>query len=140
MAEVKKTVDENGVVIDSNGFPAYGTPGYTFTLAWHDEVKKDYLIVTNAVKTADIMNARAKGTTVYEIIDMYGGIDEVTAAYAGNEANAVYADASDVPEFAGDEAYDQVIKNLAKAVAAVQAQEAAKTTEQNEGQTGEESK
>lgn len=136
MADTKK-VNEEGVVVDSNGFPEYGTPGYQFELQWHDAKVKDYLIVTGCKKISEIMNARAKGTTVYEIIDMYGGIDEVTAAYAGNENKAVYADVSNVPEFADDSAYDSIIQDLAKAVAAQQAKTAAEAAKQNEGQTDE---
>lgn len=135
MATTKK-VNEDGIVLDENGFVPYGTPGYTFELSWHDERLKDYLVVTGCTKTKDIMKARAKGSTIYEIIDMYGGIDEVTAAYSVKEAQAVYADVSDVPEFADDSAYDKAIMELEKTVAALKAKQAAETAQQNEGQTG----
>lgn len=129
MSEVKKSVKEDGVI-------EYGTPGYTFELQWHDIAKKDELVVTGVHKTREIMNARAKGTTIYEIIDMYGGIDEVTAATQGQAEKAVYADVSDVPDFANDEAYEKIINDLAKAVAAQQAQKEASV----EGQVDEENK
>lgn len=133
MAEVKN-FDENGVIIDENGFHPYGTPGYIQILEWHDAQKRDYLVITSEQKESEVLAARAKGTTIYEIIDIYGGIDEVTAAYAGKEAYAIYDDVSDMPEFADDSAYDQVIKNLAKAVLAEQARQTATSNESKDAQ------
>ena len=78
-------------------------------LSWHDEAKRDYLVVTNANKFKDVMNARAKGTTVYELINLYGGIDNVTQAFA---ERGIYDDVSDVPEFGNDESYEAIINRL----------------------------
>ena len=92
--------------------PEYGTPGYEFDVIWHDEAKRDDLIVADAKPFAEVMNARAKGTTIYEMIDQFGGIDNLTQVLAVKEAEAVYADVSDVPEMANDAEYAGVLKKL----------------------------
>ena len=71
-----------------------------------------YKIVADAKPFAEVMNARAKGTTIYEMIDQFGGIDNLTQVLAVKEAEAVYADVSDVPEMANDAEYAGVLKKL----------------------------
>lgn len=92
--------------------PKYGTPGYTFDLAWHDESKRDYLVVVDAKKTSEIMNQRSKGTTIYDMINIYGGIDNVTAAFSDREREALFDDVSDMPEFGNDSEYTALVKRL----------------------------
>ncbi|QCS36637.1 hypothetical protein [Capybara microvirus Cap3_SP_550] len=129
----QKIIDTDGVV---NKLPEYGTPGYIFELAWHDEAKKDYLVVVDAKPEVEVMNARAKGVTPYDLISTFGGIDEVTQAFASKEASAVYADVSGVPEFASDDVYDSVIARLKADIAAYEASHA--KTDESSKETAEE--
>lgn len=90
--------------------PEYGDPRYIFTLAWHDEAKKDYLIIKDYKLKDEVMNARAKGTTIYELIDIYGGVDNVTEAFSAKDA--VYGDTTAIPEMANDESYNLMLQQL----------------------------
>lgn len=83
----------------------YGDPRYIFELGWHDEAKKDYLIVKDYKLKSEVMNARAKGVTIYELIDIYGGVDNVSEAFSKKENEALYADVSQFPEMASDDSY-----------------------------------
>lgn len=66
-------------------------------LRWHDEQAKDYLIVKEKHDRNEVMNARAKGVTPYELIALYGSVDNVAAAFPEN--GAFYGDASGIPEY-----------------------------------------
>lgn len=96
----------------SENIPQYGDPKYIFTLGWHDEKLRDYLVVVDYKKKDEVMAARAKGTTVYELIDIYGGVDEVSAAFSNKQNAAVYGDVSNLPEFANDESYNNLVEQL----------------------------
>lgn len=104
----------------------YGDPKFIQSLSWHDYDKRDYLIVKDNQKRSDVMNARAKGTTVYELIDIYGGVDAVTEAFAGNN-NGVYGDSTNIPEMANEESYQSMLNDLALKIKEMQ--EKASTTE-----------
>lgn len=103
----------------NDAIPKYGDPRFIFTLGWHDEAKKDYLVVVDYKKKNEVMNARAKGTTIYELIDIYGGVDNVSEAFSAKD-NAVYADVSNMPEFANDVSYQAIMEEIAAKVAELQ--------------------
>lgn len=107
-----------------NKLPEYGTPGYIFDVRWHDERERDYLVVVDAKPENEVMNARAKGTSVYELIEMYGGIDEVENVFTDK---GVYADVSVTPQFGNDEEYVGIINNLQAQLDALKASASDKT-------------
>lgn len=111
---------------DVSKLPEYGTAGYIFDVRWHDEKERDYLIVVDAKPEREIMNARAKGTTVYELLDMYGGIDEVEKVFTNK---GVMADVSATPQFANDFEYQGIINNLQKQLDEIKASASAKKEE-----------
>lgn len=92
--------------------PQYGDPKYIFTLGWHNEKERDYLVVVDYKKKDEVMAARAKGTTIYELIDIYGGVDEVSVAFSNKQNAAVYGDVSNLPEFANDESYNNLVEQI----------------------------
>lgn len=96
----------------SNVTPKYGDPNYIFTLKWHDQEKRDYLIVADAQPRSEVMAARAKGTTVYELIDIYGGVDAVSEAFSAKNEEMLYQDTTAIPEFCSDDAYAPFIERL----------------------------
>lgn len=96
----------------SNVAPKYGDPRYIFTLKWHDQEKRDYLIVADAQPRSEVMAARAKGTTVYELIDIYGGVDAVSEAFSAKNEEMLYQDTTGIPEMCSDDAYAPIIAQL----------------------------
>jgi len=92
--------------------PQYGDPKYVFTLGWHDINLRDYLVVTDYKLKSEVMNARAKGTTVYELIDLYGGVDNVSEAFSAKNEASLYGDGTLYPEFGNDESYAAALLDL----------------------------
>lgn len=89
--------------------PVYGEDGKIYLLKWNDESKRDELLISDVLNEKEVMKARAKGTTPYELIKLYGGIDEVSTAFANK---GVFADVSDVPEMQNDESYGPIMAKL----------------------------
>lgn len=65
-------------------------------LGWNDPEKKDFLVVVSSKPFKEVMEANAKGTRVYELIDLYGGVDGVEKVFPGTAS--MYGDCSDIPE------------------------------------------
>ncbi|QCS36135.1 hypothetical protein [Capybara microvirus Cap1_SP_137] len=98
-------------------------------LRWHDEQEKDFLIVQEKNDYYKRTAAAAKGVTIYEMIQIYGSVDAAAAATGEVPASAMI-DASDVPQFGGNVDLDALANLLlAKAQAAQQANNAAKTAQ-----------
>lgn len=106
--------------------PEYGTPGYIFDVRWHDEKERDYLVVVDAKPESEVMNARAKGTNVYDLLEMYGGIDEVEKVFT---SKGVMADVSATPQFGNDDEYSGIIYNLQKQLDELKAAKPVENTE-----------
>lgn len=84
------------------------------TLAWKDPDKKDELIIKDKKPFKDEMAARAKGTTIYELIDAFcpskepDAVKERISSVFPEKPGAHYGDYSKTPEFFNDE----VVKEL----------------------------
>ncbi|QCS36273.1 hypothetical protein [Capybara microvirus Cap1_SP_206] len=95
--------------LDDGSIVHYGDPRYIFDIGWNDESKKDFLIIKGAQPFNEVMDKRAIGTTLYELIDRYGGVDECSAAFS---EGGVYADVVGTPEFGNNESYAAVLHQL----------------------------
>ncbi|QCS36156.1 hypothetical protein [Capybara microvirus Cap1_SP_142] len=87
----------------------YGDPLYMFDLKWHDEKEMDYLMIVGVKPYCEAIEARAKGVTPYELIDTYGGIDNVETVLP---VKGQYLDVSEMPEIGNDLAYEQALNTL----------------------------
>lgn len=92
------------------------------TLAWANEDKRDNLIISDSVPFADEMASRAKGTTVYELIDSCcPSLDPqvvqstITKVFPETEG-AHYGDYSDVPEFFNGDIIDDLTNKINEAI------------------------
>lgn len=112
-----------------DNIPEYGDPKYIFTLGWKDESKKDELVVIDYQLKSEVMNARAKGTRVYELIDIYGGVDKVSEAFSAKN-NGVYADVSNYPQFSNDEEMSPLLEQLQKEIDDLKAKQAQQQAQQ----------
>lgn len=85
--------------------------GYICTLNWHDAEKHDFLIVTKKEKAVDVYAAEAKGQTPYELIQIYGGVDGVQAAFPGDGTQG-YGDFTQNPEIINEESLQKLANDL----------------------------
>ena len=76
------------------------------TLCWDDLDKKGNLVIQSKQPIKEVMAARAKGTTPYELIDLYGSAKGVSEAFP--DRGGQYGDFSDVPEMFNQEAIDRI--------------------------------
>lgn len=100
--------------------------GYIVTLEWHDVEKHDFLVVVDYKKESDVNGAAAKGITPYELIDLYGGPEEVLQQFPGKDPS-VYGDFTNTPEVLNE----YTLEELAKAINAKLARDKAKLDSEN---------
>lgn len=79
-------------------------------LGWNEPEKRDDLVIKSSKPFKEVMAANAKGTTVYELIDMYGGVDGVERAFPGT--SAMYGDATDMPETFSPEQLENMAQKM----------------------------
>lgn len=65
-------------------------------LGWNDPEKRDFLVVVSSKPFKEVMEANSKGTRVYELIDLYGGVDNVEKVFPGTAS--MYGDCTGMPE------------------------------------------
>lgn len=106
-------------------------------LGWNDPEKKDFLVIVSKKPFKDVMAANAKGTTVYELIDMYGGVDGVEKAFPGT--SAMYGDASGLPETFSPEQLENMAAKMTEYAKMLKEKEnaSAAPSEQKEDNKGE---
>lgn len=81
-------------------------------LGWNDPEKKDYLVIVSSKPFKEVMAANAKGTTIYELIDLYGGVDGVQKAFPGT--SAMYGDASNMPEMFSPDQLEHMAQKMSE--------------------------
>lgn len=81
-------------------------------LGWNDPEKKDYLVIVSSKPFKEVMAANAKGTTIYELIDLYGGVDGVQKAFPGT--SAMYGDASYMPEMFSPDQLEHMAQKMSE--------------------------
>lgn len=81
-------------------------------LGWNDPEKKDYLVIVSSKPFKEVMAANAKGTTVYELIDLYGGVDGVQKVFPGT--SSMYGDATDLPEMFSPEQLENMAEKMSE--------------------------
>lgn len=79
-------------------------------LGWNDPEKKDFLVVVSSKPFKEVMSANAKGTTIYELIDLYGGVDGVQKVFPGT--SSMYGDATDMPETFSPEQLENMAQKM----------------------------
>ena len=96
-------------------------------LGWNDPEKRDYLVIVSSKPFKEVMEANAKGTRVYELIDMYGGVDNVSKVFPGT--NSMYGDCSDMPETFSPEQLENMAAKMSAYAKVLKEQEETKTPE-----------
>lgn len=79
-------------------------------LGWNDPEKKDFLVVVSFKPFKEVMEANAKGTRVYELIDLYGGVDGVQKVFPGTAS--MYGDCSGMPETFSPEQLEHMAEKM----------------------------
>lgn len=79
-------------------------------LGWNDPEKKDFLVIVSSKPFKDVMAANAKGTTIYELIDLYGGVDGVQKVFPGT--SSMYGDCTGMPETFSPEQLEHMAEKM----------------------------
>lgn len=79
-------------------------------LGWNDPEKKDYLVIVSYKPFKEVMEANAKGTRVYELIDLYGGVDNVEKVFPGT--SSMYGDCTGFPETFSPEQLEHMAEKM----------------------------
>lgn len=79
-------------------------------LGWNDPEKRDFLVVVKAKPFKEVMEANAKGTRVYELIDLYGGVDNVEKVFPGT--SSIFGDCTDMPETFSPEQLERMAEKM----------------------------
>lgn len=109
-------------------------------LAWANEDKRDNLIISDELPFAEEMASRAKGTTVYELIDACcPSLDPNTVKSTINKVfpegeGAHYGDYSDVPEFFNGDIIADLTNKINQAIKLKEKLEAERTQKQKEAE------
>lgn len=95
---------------------------YIVTLAWANEDKRDNLIIVDELPFAEEMASRAKGTTVYELIDACcpsldpAAVKSTIQKVFPEGEGAHYGDYSDVPEFFNGDIIEDLTNKINEAI------------------------
>lgn len=85
---------------------------YFIELGWNDPEKKDSLVIVSKKPFKEVMAANAKGTTIYELIDLYGGVDGVQKVFPGT--SSMYGDSTGVPEMFSPEELENMAHKMSE--------------------------
>lgn len=105
-------------------------------LGWNDPEKRDDLVIVSSKPFKEVMEANAKGTRVYELIDMYGGVDNVSKVFPGT--NSMYGDCTDMPETFSPEQLENMAAKMSAYAKALKEQEGTNNPEGDPAPKGDE--
>lgn len=137
---MEKQFDVNELVEQSDESYQEKCKEHIVTLAWANEDKRDNLIISDELPFAEEMASRAKGTTVYELIDACcpsldpNSVQSTITKVFPETDGAHYGDYSDVPEFFNGDIIDDLTQKINEAIKLKEKLEAEKAEKQKEAE------